>query len=414
MLQEHWLWPFELDQLGSIDPNFAYTAVCDNHLSPSSTLAQGCGGCSILWQKSISAVPISNFDSDRICGIQLPIEGSQLLTIIVAYMPSSEYPQETYNNYINAVNQAISTVPPSSPLLLVGDLNCHIGKLGGPRSLSDPNHRGVQWMELIENLSLYIPSLSTLATGPVHTFHSNRSATIVDYVIGNLSLSTVLVSCRVEEDHPLNTSYHLPIVSKLNLSLASSTPTSSDRAPRLDWDSGRRQGCISHYASLADSAVASLVNKDYDSIKEIEADITRISCQLVDATQSSIPPSKHPKAHYKKVYDTHLSTLCWRSRVAFRQWKAAGSPRSGPLYDERKKCKKNVRVYLSQCQAQLQRKVIQKRDQAFHSHQPKHFTMSSQKSGGTSLLINGFLNSDPSSVLPLWADHFSNLSTSRL
>ena len=244
MLQEHWLWPFELDQLGSIDPNFAYTAVCDNHLSPSSTLARGCGGCSILWQKSISTIPISNLDSDRICGIQLPIEGLQLPTIIDVYMPSSEYSQETYNNYINAVNQAISTVPQSSPLLLVGDLNCHIGKLGGPRTSSDPNHRGVQWMELTEILSLYIPSLSTLATGAVHTFRSNRSTTIVEYVIGNFSLSTVLVSCRVEEDHPLNTSDYLPIVSKLNLSFASSTPISSNRAPRLDWNSGRRQGYI--------------------------------------------------------------------------------------------------------------------------------------------------------------------------
>ena len=37
-------------------------------------------------------------------------------------------------------------------------------------------------------------------------------------------------------------------------------------------------------------------------------------------------PSKHPMAHSKKVYDAHLSTLCWRSRVAFRQWKAADSP----------------------------------------------------------------------------------------
>ena len=73
-------------------------------------------------------------------------------------------------------------------------------------------------MELIENHSLYIPSLSTLANRPVHTYYSNRTATTVDYVIGNLSLSTVLVSCRVEADHPLNTSDHLPIVSKLDLS----------------------------------------------------------------------------------------------------------------------------------------------------------------------------------------------------
>ena len=240
VLQEHWLWPFELDQLGSIDPHFEYTAVCDHRLSPSSTLTRGCGGCAILWRKSIPAVPVSLLESDRICSIQVPFEGCQLpLTIVGVYMPSSEYPQETYNEYFNGINQALSALPLSSPLLLVGDLNCHIGKLGGLRSSSDPNQRGVQWMDLVHKHSLYIPSLSTMATGPVHTFYSSRSSTTVDYALGNLSLSTILVSCRVKEDHPLNTSDHLPIVSKLNLSLLTSTSTSLNYTPHLDWDSGK-------------------------------------------------------------------------------------------------------------------------------------------------------------------------------
>ena len=42
------------------------------------------------------------------------------------------------------------------------------------------------------------------------------------------------------------------------------------------------------------------------------------------------------------------------------------------------------------------------------------FKTSSQKSGETSLLINESSTSDPSSVLPVWADHFSNLGTSHL
>ena len=116
--------------------------------------------------------------------------------------------------------------------------------------------------------------------------------------------------------------------------------------------------------------------------------------------------------HSKKVYDAHLSTLCWRSRVAFRQWKTVGSPRPGPLHDERKTCKKNIRVYLSHCQAQLQRKVILKRDQAFRFHHPKRFKTSFQKSSGTSLLINGSSTSDPPSVL--YTNHFSNLGISHL
>ena len=169
-----------------------------------------------------------------------------------------------------------------------------------------------------------------------------------------------------------------------------------------------------HYASLADSAVAALSNKDYSSIQEVEVDISNVCNQLVNAALSSIPPSKHPKRHPNKVFDPHLSTLCWQSRVAFRQWKAAGSPRSGPLYDERKNCKKNVREYLSKRRAQLQRRVTQKRDQAFHLHHPKHFKMTFRKSGGSTLLVNGSPTSDRSTVLPAWVDHFSKLGTSQI
>ena len=87
VLQEHWLWPFEMDQLESIDPNYTHTAVCDNRLSPTSTLGRGCGGCAILWKKTIPATLVSNLESDRICGIQLPLEGNHsALTILGAYI----------------------------------------------------------------------------------------------------------------------------------------------------------------------------------------------------------------------------------------------------------------------------------------------------------------------------------------
>ena len=80
VLQEHWLWPFELNELQSIDPNFSYTGVCDSRLSPTSTLTRGCGGCAIMWKNSIPATPISTLKSDRICGIQISIPNSDPLS----------------------------------------------------------------------------------------------------------------------------------------------------------------------------------------------------------------------------------------------------------------------------------------------------------------------------------------------
>ena len=90
VLQEHWLWPFELNELQSIDSNFSYIGVCDSRLSPKSTLTQGCGWCAIMWKNSIPATPTSSLKSDRICGIQISIANSDPLSILRVYMPSSE------------------------------------------------------------------------------------------------------------------------------------------------------------------------------------------------------------------------------------------------------------------------------------------------------------------------------------
>ena len=257
-------------------------------------------------------------------------------------MPSSDQSQELYNEHIATINQAISNASFSSPLLVVGDLNCHLGHVGGPRSSADPNYRGMQWKDLLDSDSLYIPSLSPLATGPVHTFSSCSNSATLDYIIGNFIIyplyyiSTVMVSCRVEDDHSHNTSDHLPIISKLCLSLLITASTSSNHIA-LDWTSATRDGCIPQYASLTDHVVAPLLNKDYCSIEEIDADISHISKQLIASSLSTIPPF-HPhrtKSNSNRVYDPRLSTLCWQSRQAYRQWKAAGRPISGPLYEER-------------------------------------------------------------------------------
>ena len=221
-----------------------------------------------------------------------------------------------------------------------------------------------------------------------------------------------MVACRVEEEHPLNTSDHLPISSKLNLSMLTTVSTAPNHIA-LDWTSAIRDDCISQYASQTDQVVSPLLNKDYSSIEEIEADISHVSKQLIDSSLSTIPPLRRPNTNSTRVHDSHLSTLCWRSRHAYRQWKAAGRPKSGPLYEARKMSKKNVQHHLSKCRAQMEHKRIQKRDQSFRSNHPRRFQTKTQKKEGASLLINSSLTSDPSVVLPHWADHFSSLTKSQ-
>ena len=184
VLQEHWLWPFELDQLGSIDHEYTYAAVCDNRLSSSSSHTRGCRGCALLWQKPLPKVPVISVESDRLCSIQVSLDDSNPLTIIGVYMPSSDYPQETYNEYMNAVNQAISVIPTSNPLMLVGDLNCKMGNLCGPRSSSDPNQH------VLFQKNLLLPSTTSREAVLLVLTHSHPS------ILSMLDLSTNHGSAR--------------------------------------------------------------------------------------------------------------------------------------------------------------------------------------------------------------------------
>ena len=209
------------------------------------------------------------------------------------------------------------------------------------------------------------------------------------------------------EDHPLNTSDHLPIVSKLNVDLPLSVSLKSQ--PTLDWNRANNDGSVSSYVSLSNDLVKPLLAKDYSSIHEIEADICHVSKSLISSAHLTIPNSRPPNQGIHRIQDAHLSTVCWRSREAFRQWKAAGCPRAGPAYEKRKQCKRDVSSHLAKGRARAQCISIQNRDEALRSRHPKRFKSHSQKTGGSSLIMNGCVVTDPQHVLHHWVDHFTTL-----
>ena len=75
VLQEHWLWPFELNLLSTIGADYTYTAVSDNRLNGTSDFVRGCGGVAILWKKNLNASPLQ-FASDRMCGLSIDLNST--------------------------------------------------------------------------------------------------------------------------------------------------------------------------------------------------------------------------------------------------------------------------------------------------------------------------------------------------
>ena len=120
---------------------------------------------------------------------------------------------------LNALGDIVSQLDPNDPLIIVGDLNCHLGHLGGVRSDEEPNNRGVlRKTPLIVTPCLLSPWVLLLVTPSTLIYHSNLFSTSLDYIIGSTAL---LLSCSMLEDHPLNTSDNLPVLAKCSFSTLS-------------------------------------------------------------------------------------------------------------------------------------------------------------------------------------------------
>ena len=417
ILQEHWLWPFELSTLGSIHPQYDFTAISDKRLHASSDLTRGCGGVAILWNKALTCIPISVLDSDRVCGVRLLLpsvkgQAQHYLTILGVYMPSADQPQEVYTSYLETVEHAVSQFSNDGPLVLMGDLNAHLGSREHDSLQQTCNSRGQQWLNLSESLSMHNISLCSLSSGPPYTYSSGSHTSTIDYVLGNDEALKGVSSCNTLEGHPLNTSDHLPIRCTFDLSHVRHPSSPAFPIRHLDWYQAKKTGSVTQYARFCNEIVTPLLEKDYSSIEEVNDDIKAVCKKVTDAANNLIQRKKGTKN--SRVKDPTLSHLCWKSRCAFRRWKEAGRPTCGSEWELRKKCKKEVKSYLNQCKAREERIHIQRRDKMFQQNHPNRFrNQHHQKTACNKLFSQDSLITDTNSLLKCWADHFSSLGQSQ-
>ena len=238
---------------------------------------------------------------------------------------------------------------------------------------------------------------------------------MVDYDISTSDAFRGLTTCSTVDEHPLSTSDHLPISCVLDLAHVRDTPKSAIPLDTLDWLKAVEEGKILEYSQATDNAVRFLLNKDCSFVEDLNQDILSTASKIRSAATMFIPLKKVKSHLSHKIHDRTLSHLCWKSRCAFCKWKDAGRPRSGLLYDERRKCKCPVQHYLNQQRGNWERKRIQKRDSMFSQKHPQRFrSRNESKHIPEKLLVNGNLITDSEALLSTWASHFEAQGHSQL
>ena len=137
----------------------------------------------------------------------------------------------------------------------------------------------------------------------------------------------------------------------------------------LDSSTAVKEHSVLLYSNASNDAVRPLLSMHDD----LNQDILSIAQTLQSSANMHILAKIKKPHHTQKIYDKMLSNLCWKSRCAFRRWKEANRPRSGELYDDKRKCKRDVQQYLNKKRANLERKRIQKRDNNVQQQAPTSF-----------------------------------------
>ena len=337
---------------------------------------------------------------------------SDSLTIIGTYMPDTSQPLEKYTECLETLEHKMTEYSQEGPCIIAGDLNAHFGSTEGVREGGTPNARGLLWKEVLRRTDAFAVSLSDITTGPSYTYASGVHRTTVDYFITSESSAPHIESCMVHEEDPLNTSDHLPISLLFGINPRMMIQ-SHNWGPRIDWRKARSSNCLTVYQSKVDEVLRPVINGTYNSIEDVDREITKVMQGLREAALLCLPKCKGKKRCGIKVRDSVLRERCRACRVAHLKWKQGGRPDSGPLLDERFRTKRAVRERLKFCEANQERKRLQKRDEMYKSRDTRRFhNPGSKKNDCVKLLQNGEVITNTSDLLNCWSDHFECLGRS--
>ncbi len=298
------------------------------------------------------------------------------------------------------------------PVLVTGDFNGHLGSLGGTRGCGNPNTPGLTLKDFIDRNSLFVASLGETASGPVHTYSHGPTQTTIDYVLVNDACSFLTETCFTHEEHPLNTSDHLPVTTTLRIP-SDTTSAGTESKERINWKRAQAMGETLVYTRQVDDALAPLIGNTYDDIQQVNEEISTVAQFLVNCSRESLPIQRQNIRPRSRIHDAHLKALCVESKQRWRLWKNAESPHSGPLYVQKNIARNNVKKYLNHCRAKAERSRLLKTDTQFYCKDQTRFQRPGRRKATPSKLrINGEVVTDKHKLLDSWVNHFSSLATS--
>ena len=212
--------------------------------------------------------------------------------------------------------------------------------------------------------------------------------------------------------HPLNLSDHLPLNVKLDYKPQQITHH-TNTTKKMNWRKASSIANIEDYRNVVSSNITPFLKHPLVSIAEVYQEIASVTSLLHQAASATIP-SIRCKLHVKNfVQDQELKQKCQASKSAWRFWHNENWPRSGPIYQQMKTARNEVKAHVRKCRAQQERKAIQARDYMFRTKDERRFDTCRRNTECRRLIVNVTLVTDDDELRTCWMNSFANLAQSQ-
>ena len=179
----------------------------------------------------------------------------------------------------------------------------------------------------------------------------------------NQSASYLVSTTSIHDDHPLNTSDHLALSAVLEVSVDHSrNGDHANQRPRVNWKVASTSPYLKEYSAEVEKLVFPLIGSSYDSITQIEREIQLVTQGITKIAVQHLPLRKSRGKPKRQFNDPGLRALCRESKQTWHQWKEAGRPTSGDLFERKKRMKRAIRQRINILEAIQVRRGIQKRE----------------------------------------------------
>jgi endonuclease/exonuclease/phosphatase family metal-dependent hydrolase len=416
LLQEHWLFHFQLDKLNTLHPDYAgmgKSVDSDDHLSPVQ-VPRGFGGVGIMWKKTLDPYITATCDGNhRIQVILVNVEPKPMM-IMSVYMPcrGPAIAESEFRNMLDQVYEIVQKYSPSHNILLAGDWNADYE----PTSTHAPvtARREAALSKMLHECELLLPH--NYPTGATFIHPNGTDSSRIDFIFANESVSNSCSNFVKHDQLCTNTADHYPVSCSIrvkivkNIAQKCASEDSKQMYNRINWTKVN----ISNYQSCVNRTIDTIASKE-DSCDVMAGMIRSL---VRDAAINSSPKVEQNIKKINRLWSTLIKAAVQVSKSANRKWKIAGKPREANNITvmNRKEARKLLRAAQRVEAAKRRDLQMEKLMNASQDDRQLFFTLvSRQRKSGVPqtqvLTVDGETYSSPSEICDGWEKHFSVLAT---